>query len=83
MSHDLFGFHKLNTGGQEKARRIQLVFEQTLARLEDISGKDGRQMSLAKTHLEEACFHAKKAMAVQKENQVDYPPDEDQMPLPT
>lgn len=65
-----FGFHKLNNDGQEKAQKIQLIFENCLAELQQSIEVNGREFAICKTKLEEACFFAKKAMAVQKKNQV-------------
>lgn len=78
----LFAFHKLNTGGQAKARLIADQFDKLLTELTGENGlvcqfspkgepgKDGgRELAIVKTKLEEACFFAKKAMAVQPENQ--------------
>jgi hypothetical protein len=66
---NMFKFHRLNTEGAVKATRIQHLFEATVGALEEIIGTDNREMSLVRTKLEEACFFAKKAMAVQKLNQ--------------
>jgi len=60
--NDLFRFHKLNTLGQERARRIAELFDSMTLEL-GILCPEGRSFSIAKTKLEEACFFAKKAMA--------------------
>ena len=65
---DLFKFHKLNEAGQNKAMEIQRIFESTLEALLPILG-EGREGAIVKTKLEEACFFAKKAMAIQKHYQ--------------
>lgn len=65
---DLFKFHKLNIQGQDNAKRIARDFEVLLANISECIG-EGRELSIVKTKLEEACFFAKKGMAMQKENQ--------------
>ncbi len=66
----LFQVHKLNEAGFVKAAFIQDVFQRALDELESACGKDGREMAIVRTKLEEACFFAKKAMAQKTENQV-------------
>lgn len=70
MEDTLFKFHKLNSDGIVKATKIQEIFEETLEALTD-HVPAGRELSIVKTKLEEACFFAKKGMAIQKENQVE------------
>ena len=68
MEKELFKFHKLNSLGQSKAVLIQDLFRYVAKELE--SGvKECREWTIAKQKLEEACFFAKKAMAIQPENQ--------------
>jgi hypothetical protein len=68
--HDpLFAFHKLNEGGQEKAKGIATAFTDLHARLVALGCLSGREGAIAMTKLEEACFFAKKAMAVNLVNQ--------------
>ena len=67
----LFQVHALNDDGMNKAKAIAEDFSNLVSKLEAILG-DGvksREFSLVKTKLEEAAFFAKKAMAVQAENQ--------------
>ncbi len=64
----LFEFHKLNPDGIQKARAIATAFNQLLQQLE-LMCPAGREMSVAKTNLEQACFFAKKAMACVTANQ--------------
>jgi hypothetical protein len=64
-----FTFHLLNDIGKEKAIQVADIFSGTLNRLEFVCGQTGREMSIVRTKLEEACFFAKKAMAVREENQ--------------
>lgn len=68
MRSKLFKFHKLNAQGIEKAKTIQSLFELQLTALERVITLDGREMSIVRTKLEEACFFAKKAMAVDPTN---------------
>ena len=65
-----FEVHKLNEKGQGLAKAIAGEFYGFLCSLEGMCGKEGREMAIVRTKLEEACFFAKKAMANQKENQV-------------
>lgn len=64
----LFSFHKLNSQGMEKAKRIAEIYSIIKKDLEYLCG-DGREFSIVKTKLEEACFFSKKAMATKSENQ--------------
>lgn len=66
---ELFKFHKLNEQGQSRAAAIAHIFECTLNELSAYMGAASREVSIVKTKLEEACFFAKKAMAMQPENQ--------------
>lgn len=58
----LFRVHKLNADGLERAQKLAEGFS---ALLEQVAAglPASRELSLAKTHLEEACFYAKKALA--------------------
>ncbi len=64
-----FAVHKLNENGKMKAGIIANSFSELLDTLEAWAGKDGREMSIVRTKLEEASFFAKKAMAIQPDNQ--------------
>jgi hypothetical protein len=64
----VFKFHKLNGVGIERAQRVQNVFEKCLADLQEVC-PESREFSITKTKLEEACFFAKKSVAIQPENQ--------------
>jgi len=66
--HNEFTVHMLNESGKAKAARIASAFDQLLTELEDIAPGPSREMSIAKTKLEEASFFAKKAMACRPEN---------------
>lgn len=69
----MFEYKKLNEKGLEKVESITRMFEQALEILvrEDygIGIPEGRELSIVKTKLEEACFFAKKAVSSQPENQ--------------
>lgn len=74
----LFTFHKLNATGQQRARDVASLFSRLVEELFDVahgpigspSEADARRCSaIVKTKLEEACFFAKKAMALQSANQ--------------
>jgi hypothetical protein len=64
-----FGVHLLNPEGISKAQKIATILSNTLDALEDLCGKDGREMAVVRTKMEEAGFFAKKAMACRSENQ--------------
>lgn len=71
----IFEVHKLNDQGIEKARSLATCFDDLLkdvnTLLDPVNSKpNGREYSVVKTKLEEACFFAKKAIANQKENQL-------------
>ncbi len=66
---DLFRVHKLNAQGLDKAGYIAESFTNLLDELAGVITKEGREFSIVKTKLEEAAFFAKKAMAIQPENQ--------------
>lgn len=66
-----FATHKLNSDGIDRAEIIANVFDTALRRLEEVViTTDTREFSIVKTKLEEACFYAKKSMAMKKENQI-------------
>lgn len=70
-----FKFHKLNKDGQEVAIKMAQCFDELLTDLEEVC-QSGRELSIAKTKLEEACFFAKKAMAINPHYQEkDLPPE--------
>lgn len=64
-----FEVHRLNEEGMLRANHIALAFSDCLDELERIAGKDGREMALVRTKLQEAAFFAKRAMAIKPENQ--------------
>lgn len=65
-----FQVHTLNDVGKQKAEYIARAFDNLAGDLESVCGElnTSRQMSLVATKLEEACFHAKKAMASDPQN---------------
>lgn len=65
----LFKFHKLNQQGQAKALAVAMAFDRLLFELVYDPENTSREWSICKTKLEEACFYAKKAIALNPENQ--------------
>jgi hypothetical protein len=65
----LFEVHRLNEDGLKKANAIAESFDILLNDLK-LWCPAGREFSIVRTKLEEAAFFAKKAMAVQPENQI-------------
>lgn len=68
MNRPEFAVHMLNEDGKAKAQELAQQFSKLTDYIEAI-GVQGRELSLAKTKLEEACFFAKKAMATNLSNQ--------------
>ena len=67
---ELFATHALNAVGRERATQVRAAFSDLLEELEEIVGTDaGRELAIARTKLEEACFFVVKAVAVQARNQ--------------
>jgi len=64
----LFQVHMLNEQGKNKARAIASAFDRLVDTLLTCC-PEGREFSIVKTKLEEACFYAKKAMANDGSNQ--------------
>jgi hypothetical protein len=76
---NLFEVHKLNDEGLRKAKDIADHFEKLVVDLLEIyfSGasdeadlRDPRSWAIVKTKLQEACFFAKRVMAMEPENQL-------------
>lgn len=65
-----FEVHLLNVRGQQKAKAIAEAFDRLLGEIEQIVPPSGRNIAIVKTKLEEACFFAKKAMAIHLDNQI-------------
>jgi hypothetical protein len=68
MIDPAFEFHTLNDEGKLKAKAIAEVFSNLLNDLNKVCPPN-REFSITKTKLEEACFFAKKSMAVSPSNQ--------------
>lgn len=64
-----FGPFNLNETGREKTRRMTVLFERLEQDLKELMGLHPRCNALAMTRLEEACYYAKKSVAVMPENQ--------------
>lgn len=62
-----FQVHLLNEQGKAKAQSIAEAFDECLNKISALC-PPSRELSLARTKLEEACFFAKKAMAGVEEN---------------
>lgn len=65
--HKLFQVHILNEQGKDKAKQIARAFDELHTKL-SVLCPDGRELSVARTKLEEACFFAKKSMACDSSN---------------
>ena len=57
-----FEVHTLTDDGIDKAKQIAVVFDEALRLLMTVC-PEGREFSIVRTKMEEACFFAKKAMA--------------------
>lgn len=64
-----FTVHRLNDNGMDRAEELALQFSGFLSEVERLCGADGREMAIVRTKLQEACFFAKRAIAVLPENQ--------------
>lgn len=69
MERPKFAVYMLNEHGKERALAIAMVMSRCLNALEEECGKDGREMAIVRTKMEEAGFFAQKAMASRPENQ--------------
>lgn len=69
VTDPLFKVHRLNEKGMEKAQKLAANFEELNAFIESLNPAGGRELAIARTKLEEACFFAKKAIAQHPENQ--------------
>ena len=63
-----FEVYKLNSHGCEKAAAIAAGFDGLTQLLEKLC-REGGEFAIVKTKLEESCFFAKKAMAIDAKNQ--------------
>ena len=66
----IFQVHKLNPDGLKLAAGIAEIFDGTLAQLSTYCPA-GREWSIVRTKMEEACFFCKKAMANDPKNQAE------------
>ena len=66
--HKAFTVHKLNADGLSQAEELAQRFSELLDFTDSI-GFDPRLDAIVKTKLEEACFFAKKSMAMNPANQ--------------
>ncbi len=64
----LFEVHRLNDTGLEKASTIAVAFDSLLNEIRPLV-PEGREWSIVKTKLEEACFYAKKGLSSIPSNQ--------------
>jgi hypothetical protein len=69
---NLFKFHKLTEEGQQKAQMIATDFRTLLQQIK-CHVPEGRELSIVKTKLEEACFFAKKGMAIHNVEKLNEP----------
>jgi hypothetical protein len=60
--HAAFQTHRLTEQGMDKSGEIARAFDELLGKLQLLC-EGGRELAVATTHLETACFFAKKAMA--------------------
>lgn len=63
-----FQVHKLNSRGLDKATQLAEAFSELLVKVEAVIPSSSRERSLVITKLQEACFFAKRAIAVELEN---------------
>lgn len=65
----LFEVHRLNEEGLRKADNLARTFDTLLTHLKTLCPENTREFSIVKTKLEEACFFAKKSLAMNPVNQ--------------
>lgn len=64
-----FRSHLLNDQGIAVCNSVSIKFHELLLFVQAVAG-ESREMSIVRTKLEEACFFAKKAVAVRADNQL-------------
>lgn len=78
MARPEFVVHRLNADGLFKADEIARAFSDCLSRIEAaleipqpgiVIGEQARCLAVVRTKLQEACFFAKRAIAVHEDNQ--------------
>lgn len=62
IKNNEFAVHKLSDFGLSKMEEISYAFDHALTTISNIC-PDGREMSIVRTKMEEACFFAKKSLA--------------------
>lgn len=69
----LFDYKGLNERGRDAAREIADAFNQCLLRIQSVipatEPGSARSFALCKTHMEQACMHAKKSVSLEPLNQ--------------
>lgn len=68
-TNNLFKVHKLNALGFSRAKDLAKGFSDLADLIDQFAPESGREKSIAMTHLETACFFAKKSLAQREENQ--------------
>lgn len=66
----LFKYHQLNPAGVAKVEAVAAAFDDLLSKIEAQCNVHSREFSITKTKLEEACFFAKKSIAIEWANQL-------------
>lgn len=74
-----FAVHMLNNKGKRKANEIATAFDTCMSVIEKHC-PPGRLLAIVKTTMEQACFFAKKSMAIQPENHIHEPELDDGLP---
>lgn len=72
-----FQVHRLNERGMDRAHQLASHFSDLLNNIEALipteNGPHQRELAIVRTKLEEACFFAKRALAMQAVNQLPEP----------
>jgi hypothetical protein len=68
--NELFDGRQLNEKGFARVQNIGHAFDTLLCVIE-AAVPEGRQLSIVRSKLEEACFYAKKGISLQPEYQID------------
>ena len=72
IKNNEFAVHKLNDFGLSKMEENSYAFDYALTTIANIC-PDGREMSIVRTKMEEACFFAKKSLAKSLANELSNP----------
>jgi len=70
MINSLFQFNRLNEDGIKKVDEIAYQFDGLMTKLNKLCTTEGREYTIVKQKLEEACFYAKKSVALLAKHQV-------------